>query len=234
MTQAELKAAGFDVSDAGQALLADFVHYLLEENENLNLTAADDQRTVWRVHICDSLALLPVVRVFDAARVLDLGSGGGLPGLPLACVCEQADVILLDATQKKVAALERIIARLELSNARAVWGRAETLAHRSAYREQFDLVTARAVASLPVLIEYAAGFTRTGGYCWFFKSAPRADAERAQAESAARACGLVCAETVPYRLPGDEDERVLVGYRKEGALGEHLPRPIGRAKKRPL
>ena len=234
MTRDELRAAGFEVNEAAHARLARFVGLLLAENQKLNLTAARDAAEIWRGHVCDSLALRPALRENAVRRLLDLGSGGGLPGLPLACVCDDLEVTLLDATRKKVAALERIIAQLGLPNVRALWGRAETLAHDPAHREQYDAVTARAVATLPVLIEYAAGFVRPGGHCFFFKSAAGLWAESGEAESAAQACELEQASTLRYRLPSEPDERALVCYRKTGALRVALPRPPGRASKRGL
>lgn len=234
MTHEELRAAGYDVDAAAHERLAVFVRLLGAENARANLTGAANTRLLWRQHICDSLALLQAARGLAAGRLLDLGSGGGLPGLPLACVCPLLDVTLVDATRKKVAALRRMIARLGLPNARAVWGRAETLAHDPAYREQFDAVTARAVAALPALIEYAAGFVRPGGACWFFKSLAGADEERPVAESAARTCRLTPGRVERYRLPGDTDDRGIVIYAKEGVLPPELPRAPGRARKRPL
>ncbi len=234
MNRHELNAAGIDLTPGEYARLARFVTCLAEENRQLNLTAAREEKTLWRAHVCDSLALLPLVREHRVKRLLDLGSGGGLPGLPLACVCEQVHVTLLDSTRKKMAALERIIAGVGLGNARAVWGRAETRAHEATHREQYDAVTARAVAALSALIEYAAGFVRPGGRCWFFKSASAVDEERAAAESAARGCAMRWVGEHHYRLPAEECDRVLVIYRKETALPATLPRPPGRARKRPL
>ncbi len=234
MTQQELAAAGYDISAAAHARLAKFVHALLAENQSLNLTAARDAVEVWRGHVCDSLALAVWITKHDVARLLDLGSGGGLPGLPLACRCETLDVTLLDATRKKVAALQRIIQAVGLGHVRAVWGRAETLAHDPAHRERYDAVAARAVATLPVLIEYAAGFVRPGGHAWFFKSQATAETEAAQAESAAHACNLAPSDSLRYRLPGETTDRIILGYRKMDALPPDLPRRPGRAKKRPL
>lgn len=234
MTLRELQAAGFDVDAVAYERLARFVRYLLEENERVNLTAARSAAELWAEHVCDSLALLRPLREQHVARLLDLGSGGGLPGIPLACACPRVEVTLLDATKKKVAALQRMIARLELPNACAVWGRAETLAHDPTCRERFDAVTARAVASLPALLEYAAGFVRPGGYGWFFKSAAGARTEQTAAASAARTCVLANVNSLTYRLPGESTDRVIVGYGKLGPLPDYLPRRPGRAKKRPL
>lgn len=167
-------------------------------------------------------------------RVLDLGAGGGLPGIPLACACPDAQVTLLEATGKKVAALERIIARVGLGNVNAAHGRAEVLAHDPQYREQFDLVTARAVAELPALLELAAGFVKAGGTCWFFKSRPQAEREIPAARSAAARCALDYAGTELYRVPAEADRRALVRYRKTASLSTDLPRRTGRATTRPL
>ena len=230
MTHAELTAAGVEVGADVHAQLAQYVALLLDENQRLNLTSVREAEQAWITHICDSLALLPLMRACQPQRALDLGTGGGLPGIPLACACPTTEFTLLDATRKKVAAVERIAAGLELENVRLAWGRAEALAHDVVYRERFDAVTARAVADLPVLIECCAGFVRPGGVCWCFKTRE----EAASGESAARACELEYVEARPYRLPAVDAERVILIYRKVGALRAELPRQAGRAKKRPL
>lgn len=234
MTHAELTAAGFDVPAAAHERLARFVALLLAENRRVNLTAVRDAAGVWRVHVCDSLALLPLVRETTPRSLLDLGSGGGLPGVPLACVRPRLGVTLLDATRKKLAAVERIVWGMGLRNVSFAWGRAETLARDLAYRERFDAVAARAVAELRVLVEYAAGFIRPGGWAWFLKTADTCESEMAAAQAAATACALGCEGVRTYRRPGCEAEHVIVVYRKLGPLSPDLPRPPGRASKRPL
>jgi 16S rRNA (guanine527-N7)-methyltransferase len=224
MTYTQLVECGYPVSEAAYWRLVRFVELLLTENRHINLTAARDPATLWRRHICDSLALWVHVPGVDGRKVVDLGSGGGLPGIPLACVCETATVTLVDATRKKVAALDRIVAGVGLTNAAAVWGRAETLARDPRYREQFEVVVARAVATLPVLVAYAAGLVRPGGECWFFKTQTAVTGEVPQAASAARACLLAPIGTVPYRLPEETDDRLLVGYRKLGSLPDSVRR----------
>lgn len=234
MTLAELTAAGFDVSPTACARLERFVALLLEENQKVNLTATRDASALWATHVCDSLALLAPLREAGGTRLLDLGTGGGLPGIPVACALPDVTATLLDSTQKKVAAVQRIIAELPLTNARTVAGRAETLAHEAAFRERFDAVASRAVAKLPVLLEYAAGFVEVGGRAYFYKSTSAADEERAAAESAARQCALTYERTLSYDLPGDAGQRVLLIYRKTATLRRNLPRLPGQAKKQPL
>ncbi len=234
MTHAELLAAGYDVDAAAHGRLTRYVSLLLAENRRVNLTSIDDEQDAWVQHVCDSLALLPLIEWSGAQSLLDLGTGGGLPGLPLACVCGGLQVTLLEATRKKLAAVERIAGELRLENVRFAWGRAETLAHDDAYRERFDAVTSRAVAELRVLVEYASGFARVGGECWFFKTPGVLADELAAADPAARRCGLEHAGDHPYRLPISAVDRVIAVYRKRDPLPADLPRAPGRPKKRPL
>jgi 16S rRNA (guanine527-N7)-methyltransferase len=234
MTHAELTAAGFAVTPAAHRRLVRFVDALLRENARVNLTAIRDPADVWRRHVCDSLALLPLLHETTPSHLLDLGTGGGIPGVPLACVAPRTQFALVDATRKKVAAVERIVAHLALSNVHAVWGRAEELAHRVEFRERFDAVCARAVAPLPTLIEYAAGFVRPGGFCWFAKTVAAATREVDLARRAAGQCRLRYVETRRFELPGDGGERAIVVYRKTARLPDDLPRGEGKPKKKPL
>ena len=184
--------------------------------------------------MCESLALLPLVGELRARLLLDLGTGGGIPGVPLACVRNDLHVTLLDATRKKLDAVGRIVAELELSNVETLWGRAETLARDETQREQYDAVTARAVAKLPTLVEYAAGFVRPGGQCWFAKSLDAAECEVKEARRAAGQCALQYVKTHRFRLPGECGERAVVIYEKRGPLRKDLPRSPGRPRSTPL
>ena len=213
MTQAEMTAAGFDLDQSAHARLSRFVELLLEENTKLNLTAIRDADKVWPLHICDSLAIAPLIASAGAKRIIDLGSGGGVPGIPLACANPSLQVTLLDSTRKKIAALERIIAGIKLPNISTQWGRAEELAHEPDFRESFDGLTARAVAALPLLIEYAAGFVRTGGRCWFSKSCD-VENEIAAAAKSAKACRLQLVKSHRFSLPGEHGERLILEYEK--------------------
>ncbi|MFN0135513.1 MAG: 16S rRNA (guanine(527)-N(7))-methyltransferase RsmG [Phycisphaerae bacterium] len=224
MTSADLATLGHHIATDAHARLDRFVGALLDENSRHNLTATRDAPGVWRRHVCDAFALLPLLDAEQPARLLDVGSGGGLPGVPLACVRPELHVTLLDSTRKKIDATTRIAVAAGLQNVRCIWGRAESLAHEVPHREQFDLVTARAVASLDQLVELCAAFARVGGACVFPKSQQGVAAELPAALPIARRCGLADESTHAYRLPDGSTDRVLVIFRKRSPTPPDLPR----------
>lgn len=234
MTLNELQAAGFQLPPDAHARLARFVDLLLEANRNINLTSADNPERVWREHILDCLAILPLLAAEPPARLLDLGAGGGLPGLVIGCALPQIDITLMDATRKKVAAVEAIARELSLANARGAWGRAEVLAHEPTFREQFDAVAVRAVAELRVIVELAAGFLRPGGALYVYKTSQALAEELPAAGHALRACCLSADAARLYSLSAEHQPRVIQGFRKQRPLPPHLPRAPGRPKKEPL
>ncbi len=126
---------------------------LLDWNTRMNLTAITGPEEVLIKHFLDSLSVLTVYD-HPRTRLLDIGSGAGFPGLPLKIVRPQWQVVLVEATRKKVAFLQHMIETLQLKNVEAVHARAEDVGHKQEYRAAFDVVTARAVASLPALLEY--------------------------------------------------------------------------------
>ena len=181
-----------------------------------------------RVHIADSLAGLEVDAVRTAVRIADLGSGAGLPGLVLAIAQPEAEVVLVESVGKKCAWLARTIEDLGLKNARVACARAEELEEGS-----FDVVTARALASLSVLCEYAAPLLRDGGSLVAWKGAVD-DREEADGLHAAEVLGLERVEVravEPY--PGSE-RRTLHVFRKVAPTPAAYPRRAGMAAKRPL
>ncbi len=181
--------------------LEQFLRYqqeLLDWNTHFNLTAITDPGGVQIKHFLDSLTLLAA---YDKpqTRLLDIGSGAGFPGLPLKIVRPAWEITLLEATGKKVTFLRHVIETLRLDGITVVQGRAEELAHKAAYRVKFDLVTARAVASLATLLEYSAPFCRVGGRIIFFKKGDLAD-ELVQGKRAAIQLGATLKADVPIEL----------------------------------
>lgn len=205
---------------------------LLDWNTRVNLTAITDPAEVLLKHFLDSLSLLEVYRA-ERARVLDIGAGAGFPGLPLKIARPQWEVVLLEATGKKVNFQRHIIETLGLHNIEAIHGRAEELAHRPAYRASFDLVTARAVAALPALLEYAAPFCRPGGQILLPKKG-ELTAELEQGKRVARALGVAFKADLPVTLPGLNDGRRILLWEQVKPCQAQYPRSGAAMAKKPL
>jgi 16S rRNA (guanine527-N7)-methyltransferase len=168
-----LAQLGVTLDDAALRKLGTFLALLLAMNEQVNLTAITEPAEAWSRHALDALSLVPLFADLPAhARVLDVGSGGGVPGIPLAIARPDLEVTLLDATEKKVAFLRAAAAEVGLPNVDAVCGRAEEV-H---FDHGFDVVTARAVAKLPTLLAWTAPFAKKGGRLLLIKG-ERADIE---------------------------------------------------------
>jgi len=221
------------------AQLQQFAHYralLLDWNQRVNLTSITNPQDVLTRHFLDSLACLfaiPPSEQRKRLRLLDVGSGAGFPGLPLQIAFPDWQVTLLEATGKKVRFLEDVIASLGLTNAQALQGRAEELAHDQRHRAHYDLVTARGLAALPTLLEYCLPFCRPGGLVISPKKG-EISAEVEQGKRAAATLGGRFIEARPFSLPGLEDQRVLVVFQATRSTPAHYPRQAGAPVKYPL
>ncbi|HYE61038.1 MAG TPA: 16S rRNA (guanine(527)-N(7))-methyltransferase RsmG [Phycisphaerales bacterium] len=227
----------FDEGDVDR--LGRFLAMLLEANASaLNLTAITEPAAAWEKHILDSLTLLPLLAELpEGARVLDVGSGGGLPGVPLAIVMPHLRFTLLEATGKKVEYLRAVGSALSLANMDVVQGRAETVAHdrgeksgtgrTGGFREAFDAVTARAVGRVAVLAELTAPFAKVGGMVFLIKG-QKAEEELAEGEGALHELKVVHAATV------DTPTGRVVVLEKRSATPKLYPRADGEPARRPL
>ena len=206
------------------------VRLLLAWTQAINLTAIRDPAEVARLHVLDSLAALPLLRASGSSRLLDLGTGGGYPGLPLAIALE-AEALLVDSVAKKVRFVEVVVAALAVPNVRAAAGRAEGLAEEPAHRAHWPVVVARAVAPLADLVELAFPLLEVGGRLVAWK---RGDvgAELAPARHAAKALGGGRLETVPAGVGALPDHRLVV-VTKTGATPDGWPRDPALRRRRP-
>lgn len=216
---------------------------LLRENAHINLTAITEPERVELLHFADSLAVVPAVdeyvrliggdvAMLSQVRVLDVGSGAGFPGIPLAIVRPRVSVALLEATGKKVAFLRRAADELGLDNITALNLRAEEAAQHPTLRGHMDIVLARAVARLAVLLEYCLPFVRPGGFVLALKSGDLAD-ELAEGARAAALLGGTVRDPQPVAIPGLEGH-VIVRIDKTGETPAQYPRRTGIPGKRPL
>ena len=194
-----------------------------------NLVARGERPYVFERHVLECAALSQLLQ--PAGQWMDLGTGGGLPGLVLAIEHPDVAWMLVDGTAKKIAAVEEFAAALALGNVRALAGRAEALAHNVSYRGRYDGVVTRALAPLPTLVELARGFLRPGGRLIALKG-PGYRAELAEAAPALQRLRLRVSPA--QRLPFDVRESWVVTMTAEGAPPEGYPRRDGVPKSDPL
>ncbi len=207
----------------------------LVENAKLNLSAFRTPETCWTGNILDSVAALETKSLRDQQplRILDLGTGGGFPLLPLALGLPQCTFVGMDATQKKIAAVQRIIDTLKIPRVTLVCGRSEELARDSAHREQYDVVLCRAIAELNVLLELAAPFAKVGGAILCWKSLK---IEQELQDSLLARSELSCQMEQPYEydLGSTWGRRQILVFTKRAKTRAKYPRGIGEPKKNPL
>lgn len=222
---------GIPLSDAQIAQFQRYLDELTIWNERFNLTAIHDRKAMVRRHLLDSLWL---ARVWPAIpdSLIDIGSGAGFPALPLKIVYPALPVTLVEATAKKAAFLQHIIDCLNLSDVRVLNERIEVVGRNSTERERYQIVTARAVAELRVLVEYALPLLRVGGHLLAPKGRNPA-AEIAAAYSALRQLGGEISSCLPVTIP-DEEPRSLVIVTKVAPTPSRFPRAIGVPARRPL
>lgn len=212
-----------------------YYHELVSWNQKTNLTAITDYKSVQIKHFLDSLTIAPALpHPFPTElRLLDVGAGAGFPGLPLKILRPQIRLVLLEATGKKVAFLEHIVSALKLTGVEVLAQRAEEAAHTSEYRAHFDIVTSRAVAELPALLELTLPFCRPGGQVIAQKKGDiRTELDRAS--RALEILGGQLTETKEVNLPLFVDSRCLVVVTKAAPTPDTYPRRPGIPVKRPL
>jgi 16S rRNA (guanine527-N7)-methyltransferase len=200
-------------------------------------TGVSDPEAAMEVHVADSLSGLEVRELASARRIADIGAGAGFPGLVLAVALPRAQVDLVEATGRKTALIDRLIQAAELSNARSVTARVEDFARTppavGGGAGAYDAVTARAVGSLAVLVEYAAPLLRDGGVLVAWKGA-RDAAEEGAGAAAAEKLGMAVGEVLPVKPYPSSENRHLHVFRKVAPTPPEFPRRAGMARKRPL
>lgn len=216
------------VDSVNKELLYEHLRLVLKANERTNITAIKSFEDGVLYHIEDSLAAMPEFEGALPGDYLDIGSGAGFPGIPLAIESGRTTV-LIDSVRKKTEILDSFIRELKLSNVSTYWGRIEE--YGATQRNRFSVVTARALAQLSILMEFASPLLKEGGSLICYK-ANLDEEELSHALSLQEELALYLSWQRMYRI-GDRDREILV-FIKKGNPSLHLPRRVGKAQKHPL
>lgn len=228
-----MEAMGLVLEDYQIRQFCRFEELLLETNKVMNLTAITDPGEVAVKHMADSLSCYDERYFPKDSSLLDLGTGAGFPGIPLAIFRPDLTVTFFDSLQKRLNFLNEVCRETGLRKVAFLHGRAEEMAHQEAYREQFDLVTSRAVARLSILCEWALPYVQNNGLFIALKGA-QYEEEIKEASNALRILGGTLEEVRPVTLPGLSDKRAVLYIRKSGTSPAKYPRKPKMAAKHPL
>ncbi|NLC02816.1 MAG: 16S rRNA (guanine(527)-N(7))-methyltransferase RsmG [Tissierellia bacterium] len=221
------------LTDLQKSRFSIYKQLLKEWNTKINITAITEEDEVDIKHFLDSLTPL-VTPIFNGnKKVIDIGTGGGFPGLPLKIMNEDLEVTLLDSLNKRIIFLKEVISKLGLQNIEAIHGRAEELSIKAEYREQYDICISRAVASLNVLSEYCIPFVKVGGYFISMKG-PEITEEVEASKNAIKLLGGKIVEKKLITIPKSDIVHSLIIIEKVKNTPKKYPRGGGKSRKNPL
>ena len=231
----EKAAAAYGCSLCPEQMQAFTLYYelLVDWNTRINLTAITEPEQVAVKHMIDSVSCHDPAVFFAGARVIDVGTGAGFPGLPLKIFQPDLRLTLLDSLNKRVKFLQTVADALVLQDIAVIHARAEEGARNKAYREMFDVAVSRAVARLPVLCEYCLPFVKVGGYFVALKGM-QYEAEAEEAKKAIFLLGGKVEAIRPVKLPGLDDIRAVIYIKKIKKTPAVYPRKAGTPEKNPL
>jgi 16S rRNA (guanine527-N7)-methyltransferase len=213
--------------------LIKYKDYILELNEQVNLTAITDENEFFIKHFYDSLLIMDLNLIKENDKIIDIGTGAGFPGMPLAFFNPNVNFTLLDSLAKRVKIINSYVKDNNLNNVIGIHNRAEILSKLPDYREKFDIVITRAVANLSVILEYAIPFLKVGGYFIAYKG-PSYEDELSQSKNALKILGAQYEYGKNYQLPNEMGDRNLLIFKKISKTDFKFPRESGLMKKKPL
>lgn len=231
LLKSDAEKLGISIDDGKIMQFQKLAELLVEQNKTMNLTAITDPDGIAVKHFADSISVLTATEFAENARVLDVGTGAGFPGIPLLIMRPDLDLTMLDSTAKKLKYVANTVDELGHS-ANVLHTRAEEAGQSKEYRETFDIVCSRAVAALNVLCEYCLPFVKVGGYFVAMKAA-KAQEEIDGAKAAIKLLGGKIVEEKSFKL-SDGGERNIIIIKKISHVPPKYPRVSAQIAKKPL
>ncbi len=224
---------GVEIEDLQLQKFDLYFRTLVEWNQHMNLTAITNESDVYIKHFYDSLTPVTNIDISTINNIADIGSGAGFPSIPLKIMFPHLRVTIIDSLKKRINFLENLVSKLSLTEVTCIHGRAEDIARVPQYRDSFELVTARAVARLPVLNEFCLPFTMRDGIFLAMKGSDYQN-EIAEAQLSLNRLNGVIEHTQVFRLPEENALRANILIRKTASTPKMYPRKAGTPIKQPL
>ncbi len=227
----KLKLIDINISETEIENFKIYMELLLEWNEKINLTAITNEDDMILKHFIDSLTIKKYMS--ENEKIIDIGTGAGFPGIPLAIMNKNNEITLMDSLNKRIVFLNDVIDKLKLTNVKAIHSRAEELARNKTYREKYDVAVSRAVANLSTLVEYMLPFVSVGGKSICMKG-PNIEEELKNAKNAIKELGGEIIKIENFKLPESDNERNIVIIKKIKETSSKYPRKSGTPSKEPI
>ncbi|MDV4150821.1 16S rRNA (guanine(527)-N(7))-methyltransferase RsmG [Clostridium sp. AL.422] len=232
MKEASLEV-GFDLTEKQYNQFILYMRLLQEWNEKINLTAITEDEEVIKKHFIDCIKAFKSNAVKNAKTVIDVGTGAGFPGLPIAIMNPNIEVTLLDSLNKRINFLNTVIAKLELKNVVTIHSRAEDGARKPEFREKFDVATSRAVANMAVLSEFCLPYVKQDGYFVALKG-PAVDDEIKDGKNAINTLGGELENIIEVSIEESDLKHNIVEVKKVKKCPKTYPRKAGSINKKPI
>lgn len=227
------KEFGLQIAPSQMEQFQSYARLLEEWNRVMNLTTITEPTEVVRRHFLDSLSVMKYSALPENAKLVDVGTGAGFPGLPLKIMLPGLRVTFLDSLNKRLEFLTAVTEQLNITGTRCVHSRAEDAGRSPSLREHFDVATARAVAGLRVLAELCLPLVKPGG-CFIAMKGPDAAQETEEAQKAVKLLGAEIEKVEAFALPGTDMSRTIIVIKKTGHTPKTYPRTNAKIKASPL
>ena len=210
-----------------------YYEMLIETNKVMNLTSITEYDEVIIKHFIDSLLVVNIFDINQSKKMIDVGTGAGFPGIPIKIMFPHLQITLLDSLNKRINFLQEVSKQVGIDNIEFIHGRAEDFGKLEEYREKYDIATARAVAGLPILMEFCVPFVKVGGYFVCLKG-PNANLELEESKAAMDVLGVEFIEKINIELPESDLNHNILVFKKVKNTPDKYPRKAGKPAKSPI